>query len=279
MIQRPESRKTCHVDAEVRRRLDESGYARSGFAERYERFRPRPPAALLELLPPLAGVDRPRLVVDLGSGTGLSTRFWAELAGEVVGIEPNEAMREFAEQATDAANVRYVGASAYETGLPDSSADLVTASQSLHWMGPDRVFPEIGRILRPGGVFCAYQYFVLQTPLWEPEAEWEVVLARKAELRAARGLDANKRVWPISQERLDESGEFRRTRELVLHSIEQGDGERLVGFALSEGSMTTLLEAGASEEDVALDRLRAAARKMPDPVPWWIGYRVWIGLK
>ena len=273
------SRQTLRVDDEVQRRLEQSGYGRSGFATHYDRYRPRPPAALLELLPPLAGVDRPRLVVDIGSGTGLSTRFWAELADEVVGIEPNEPMREVAEQATDAGNVRYVGASAYETGLPNSSADLVTASQSLHWMRPERVFPEIGRILRSGGVFCAYEYFVLQTSLWEPEAEWEVVLTRKRELRATLGLDENKRVWPISQERLDESGEFRRTREVVLHSIEQGDGDRLVGFALSEGSMTTLLEAGASEEEVGLDRLRAAAETMSEPVPWWIGYRVWLGLK
>ncbi len=267
------------MDAELRRRLEQSGYGRSGFAEHYDRFRPRPPLALLELLPPLAGVDRPSLVVDLGCGTGLSTRFWAERADEVVGVEPNDAMRTFAEQATDTSNVRYLGASSYETGLPDACADLVTASQSLHWMRPERVFPEIGRILRPGGVFCAYEYFVLQTPRWELDAEWEVVLARKGELRARLGLDENKRVWPVSLERLEESGVFRYTRELVLHSTERGDGDRLVGFALSEGTMTTLLEAGATEEEVGLDRLRTVAETMREPMPWWIGYRAWIGLR
>jgi SAM-dependent methyltransferase len=234
---------------------------------------------LLELLPPLAGVERPSLVVDLGSGTGLSSRFWAERADRVTGVEPNEVMRTFAEQTTDAPNVSYLGASSYETGLPDACADLVTASQSLQWMRPERVFPEIGRILRPGGVFCAYEYFVLQTPLWEPEAEWERVLARKRELRAKLGLDESRRVWPVSLERLEESGAFRYARELVLHSVERGDGDRLVGFALSEGSMTTLLEAGVTEQDVGLDRLRALAENMDRSVPWWIGYRAWIGLK
>lgn len=265
------------MDDELGRRLEESGYRKPGFAEHYDAYRPRPPRALIELLPPLAGVERPNLVVDLGSGTGLSTHVWAEHADEVVGVEPNEAMRSFAERARDASNVRYLGRSSYETGLPDACADLVTASQSLHWMRPERVFPEIGRILRGGGLFCAYEYFVLQTPLWEPEAEWERVLSRKRELRAARALDA--RVWPVSRERLEESGAFRRTRELVLHNVEGGDGERLVGLALSEGSMTTLLEAGVSEEDVGLDRLRTAAEKMSEAVPWWIGYHVWIGLK
>jgi hypothetical protein len=66
-------------------------------------------------------------------------------------------------------------------------------------------------------------------------------------------------------------------RELLLHGVEQGDGERLVGLALSEGSLTTLLAAGATEEDVGLDRLRAVAATMREPVSWWIGYRAWIG--
>ena len=43
--------------------------------------------------------------------------------------------------------------------------------------------------------------------------------------------------------------------------------------------MSTLLEAGATEEDVGLDRLRATAARMPEPVPWWISYRVWLGLR
>jgi SAM-dependent methyltransferase len=267
------------LDEELRRRLDLSGYDRAGFAARYDRFRPRPPPALLDLLPPLAGLERPRLVVDLGSGSGLSARCWAERAEAVVGVEPNEAMRAYAEEAAVEPNVRFVGASAYETGLADGCADLVTAAQSLHWMRPDRVFPEVGRLLRRGGVFCAYEYFVLQTPLWFPESEWQLVRLRKADLRASLGLDRETQGWPISRDRLDKSGIFREVRELVLHSVERGDGERLVGLALSEGSMVTLLEAGVGEEDVGLDRLRAVAGTMRDPVPWWIGYRVWLGLR
>lgn len=265
------------MDPELRRRLEQSGYSHPGFAEKYDRNRPRPPAALLDLLPPLAGVDRPSLVVDLGSGTGLSTRFWAERAAEAVGVEPNDAVRRWAEQMTQASNVRYVGAPSDRTGLPEGCADIVTAAQSLHWMRPDRTLPEIGRILRPGGVFCAFEYFALQTPLWEPEAAWDVVLARKQDLRARHGLEHD--LWPVSRERIEQSGVFRLVRELALHSLEYGDGDRLVGLALSEGSLVTLLEAGVTEEELGLDRLREAALGMPDSAPWWLGYRVWVGLK
>jgi SAM-dependent methyltransferase len=261
---------------ELERRLGESGYDRAGFAARYDAVRPRPPAVLLELLPALAGVTRPRLVVDLGSGTGLSTRFWAERADEIVGVEPQAAVREWAESATKPKNVRYLAAASHQTGLRDECADIVTAAQSLQWMEPEPTFAEIGRILRAGGVFCAYEYVHLQTPLWEPERIWFEVIATKRRLRAERGLD--NRVFPVSCERLEESGVFSDVRELALHSVEEGDGERLVRLALSEGSLVTLLEAGVSEEEVGLDRLREVARGMPT-VAWWIGYRAWIGRK
>jgi SAM-dependent methyltransferase len=155
-----------------------SGYSAPGFAARYDANRPRPPEILLELVPQLAGVAWPRLVVDLGSGSGPSTRFWAWHAESVVGVEPNDEMRRFAESLTAAGNVSYVGASAYETGLPVSSADIITCSQSLQWMDPELVFPEIRRILRPGGVFAAF----------------------------------DRERWPASRERLAESGGGDRSR-------------------------------------------------------------------
>jgi SAM-dependent methyltransferase len=264
---------------EVRRGVDASGYSEPGFAERYDHYRPRPPAVLLEWLPRLAGVPRPSLVVDLGSGTGLSTRAWADAADRVVGVEPNDAMRGLAERISDASNVDYVVGSSYATSVPDAAADIVTCSQSLQWMDPEPTFREAGRILRSGGVFCAYQYESLQTPLWEPEAAWFELLERKGRLRRELGLDEGKRRWHVSLERLVEAGCFSDCRELRLHSVEEGNAERLVGFALSEGSLTTLLAAGVSEQDVVLDHLREAAERTigARPVPWLIGYRALIG--
>jgi len=58
----------------------------TGFADVYDAYRPRPPAVLADVLCALAGVVRPALVVDLGCGTGSSTRYWAERAGQVVGV-------------------------------------------------------------------------------------------------------------------------------------------------------------------------------------------------
>lgn len=39
--------------------------------------------------------------------------------------------------------------------LPDDSVDAVFVGQALHWFDIDRAFPEIARVLRPGGVLGA----------------------------------------------------------------------------------------------------------------------------
>ena len=82
--------------------IDRSGYAGEGFAELYDGSRPRPPAVIRDVLVRCAGGDRPALVIDLGCGTGLSTRLWAEHAYRVVGVEANPAMIERARASSPA---------------------------------------------------------------------------------------------------------------------------------------------------------------------------------
>jgi protein-L-isoaspartate O-methyltransferase len=75
-----------------------SGYMRDGFAARYDASSPTPAPALLALLCQFIQTPALRLVVDLGSGTGLSTAVWADRAQQVIGIEPQEAMRRAVDQ-------------------------------------------------------------------------------------------------------------------------------------------------------------------------------------
>ena len=86
----------------------------SGFADCYSAHRPAPPAALVDVLTQLAQASRPRLVVDVGSGTGLSTRIWARRAEEAIGVEPNPDMHREAESQTAVAGTS--GSVAYPAG-------------------------------------------------------------------------------------------------------------------------------------------------------------------
>ena len=250
----------------------------SSFAESYDRYRPHPPDALLELLARLAGVERPALVVDLGSGTGLSARAWSGRADRVVGIEPDDAMRAVAEER--GGGVEYMAAGASATGLPDACADIVTCSQSLHWMELEPTFAEVGRILRSGGVFAAYDYDM--TPVVDPEIDqaFEAVADTAVALRQTTGLISpwTHRHAALKREHLAAmraSGAFRYVRETVLHSVEPGDAERLIGLVRSLGAVEV------HRDQLSFDELeRVAQHVLGDRTePFWFGYRVRLGIR
>jgi SAM-dependent methyltransferase len=256
-----------------------SGFADPTFPAGYDTHRPGTPPALLDLLCLAAQVERPNLVVDLGSGTGLSTRAWADRAAEVVGVEASTEMKRLAEKATTPPNVRYIDGYALETGLADGIADVVTCSQSFHWMEPAPTLAEGARILRPGGVFAAYDYDWPPVVHWEVEAAFEELLDRVRELREPLGRPSYEKEAHL--DRIEQSGHFRYTREVVLHGREQGSAGRIVGMAMSLGPLIVLLESGVTEEELGLAQLREFAdRVLGDrEVRWFMCYRARLGIK
>ena len=259
--------------------IDRSGYDREGFSAHYDRFRPRPPQALLDVLCRYARTDRPELVVDLGCGTGLSTRAWSGTAARTVGLEPNPAMLAATEGAP---GVEYREAFAAETGLDDACADIVTCSQSLHWMEPEPTLAEAARILRRGGVFAAYDYD--WPPVVDPEVDeaFRSYQERRSELRRTLGIQKGADRWAKEEHlsRMRASGRFRYCREVLLHSIEGGDAERVGGFARSFGLPFADLADEQVERALRIDELEAVARRVlgDRTVPFLFGYRVRIGV-
>jgi len=257
--------------------IERSEYSRPGFADVYDRARPAPPAALLDLLCRLARVERPGLVVDLGSGTGLSTRVWAERAVAVVGIEPNADMLARAELATSAPNVTFAEGYSNATGIEDGVADIVTCSQSLHWMEPDETFAEAARILRRGGVFAAYDYDLPPAVHPDVDAAFDEYQRQRREVRRSRDIQMGAERLPKGKEghleRMRASGCFRTCRELLVHGVDRADAARVVGLAESIGPS---LE---RETVAALDELRAVCERIlgAGPTTWHIGYRVRVG--
>jgi SAM-dependent methyltransferase len=261
------------------RLIETSGYDRPGFANTYERFRPRTPRALVDMLCRFARTARPPLVVDLGCGTGLSTRAWSGVARRAIGIEPNAAMLH---AAAPAPGIEYRHAYAQETSLEDRIADIVTCSQSLHWMEPEPTFAEAARILPPGGVFAAYDYD--WPPVVDPdvdEAFW-AYQGRWRDVRRRRGIERGADVWPKEGhlERMRASGRFRFCRDVVLHSLEEGNADRIVGFARSIGTPAADLPEDELERELLIGELEAAARRVLGnrTVPFLFGYRVRVAI-
>jgi len=263
--------------------IGRSGYLEEGFANVYDRYRPSPPAGLFDVLTLAAGVERPRLIVDLGCGTGLATRVWSERADEVFGVEPNPRMLERARTSTEQPNIRYVEAYGADTGLPAGGADLVTSFQSFHWMEPQPVLAEAARVLRDGGVFAACDYDV--PPFVEPEvdAAHMTLMKTRREARERLSAPAGSSTWPKDRH-LDEisaSGRFRYVRELLAHGWWETDAERMVGFAESIGGPRELFTEQAPEVGDAFEGLRETAARVLGTRTWpvLLCYRIRAGIK
>jgi SAM-dependent methyltransferase len=263
--------------------IERSGFLSEGFADVYDRYRPAPAREVLDVLAAVGGVDHPQLVVDLGCGTGLSTRAWADRSDKVVGVEPNPRMVARARNASREPNVRYVEAYAAETGLFPDSADLVTSFQAFHWMEPQPVLAEAARILRDGGVFAACDYDV--PPFVEPEVDEAFAahfLARR-EARKRLGIEAGAARWPKERhvEEIRASGRFRYVRELVAHGWWETDAERLIGLAESIGGPREIFGDEAPEVAATFEQLRETAERVLGDRRWpvLLCCRLRIGIK
>lgn len=107
-------------------------------------------------------------IVDIGSGSGRSTFYFAQYAKSVIGVEPEKAMQELAEREAirrGITNVRFLEGSGQEIPLPDKSVDIVTAiTAAFHPI--EEIVPafirEATRVLRPGGLILVEDI----TPGW-----------------------------------------------------------------------------------------------------------------
>ena len=133
----------------------------SGQADAYARYRPPYPdeADPRRDCPVRPRRGRPR-VVDVGCGTGICSRLFAERGISVIGVEPNSAMRRRAEATPCPAGPppRYRTGTAEATGLPDAIADCVVAAQAFHWFDAGAALREFHRLLKPGGWMALLWY-------------------------------------------------------------------------------------------------------------------------
>ena len=113
-------------------------------AAAYDAARPSYPDALVQRI--VDGHSAPS-ILDIGCGTGIAALQLRAAGGDVVGIEPDQRMAEFAR--SKGLRVEH---STFEAWDPrDRSFDIVTAAQSWHWVDPAIGATKAATILRPGG--------------------------------------------------------------------------------------------------------------------------------
>ncbi len=160
----------------------------TGLAEIYDRYRPRYPAVAIAAV--LDGLSEHPDAVDIGAGTGISTRALVDAGARAIAIEPNDDMRSFA--VASGLDVRAGNASA--TGLPDRCADVVTSFQAFHWFANAEALAEIRRLLRPGGRIAL---------VWNERDLRDPFTREYRDLERASGEDAMLATLEFSDEQLE----------------------------------------------------------------------------
>ena len=135
----------------------------TGLSKAYQEHRPDYPAEITAagaafLTAGGRSCDASLLVVDVGAGTGISTRAWRRALGDacrIVGVEPGADMRREAVAATPSdQRIDYLEGSAEALPVAAGEADLVTAAQAAHWFDRPRFYAEADRALGPAGVIA-----------------------------------------------------------------------------------------------------------------------------
>jgi SAM-dependent methyltransferase len=123
-------------------------------AQSYAAFRPSYPPEAIDAA--LEGLGDPSalVVADLGAGTGISSRLFADRGACVIAIEPNAKMRA---QAQPHPNVRWNDGTAQHTGLADASVDLIVACQAFHWFATSEAMREFRRVARRRAALLQYE--------------------------------------------------------------------------------------------------------------------------
>ena len=215
-------------------------------AAEYARHRPDyPPEAVHWALAPATG-PAPIRVLDLAAGTGKLTAVILATGAEVVAVEPDEAMR--AQLVAQLPQVTALAGTAENIPLPDASVDAVLVGQALHWFDHEHALPEIGRVLRPGGMLAG---------LWNDD-DFSVAWVRDMDrIHTAiqnypntRGIDLPVEFGPFgAHERAEFPHSQRRT------------AESLVATAKTHSLFLTMAEPERTE---TLDRMLAYLRSRPE---------------
>jgi SAM-dependent methyltransferase len=150
-------------------------------AERYNRARPSYPAALVDRI---IATSPGRDVLDVGCGTGISSRLFQAAGCQVLGVDPDPRMAELARQGGLAVEV----AKFEDWESAGRTFDAVIAGQAWHWVDPIAGAAKAARALRPGGRLAVF-WNTFQPPPDLNEAFAEAFrLARPDPSAPGRGL-------------------------------------------------------------------------------------------
>lgn len=150
-------------------------------------------------------------------------------------------------------------------------------------MEPAQTLVEVARVLRDGGIFAAIDCDWPPTMHWQAEQAHRELMVGVSVLEQQHGIYNSVKKWSKNchLENMQNSGHFRYTSEIVVHHVEAGNADRLIGLALSQGGVEGLLKLGLTEVEIGLADFRNSIGIILGDMqcPWYFSYRVRLGVK
>lgn len=132
--------------------MAKGGYGNFGIlSDRYDEARQNFPDEVLGYLWSKVRVITPS-VLDLGCGTGISSRQLAAHGAVVTGADKDRAMIRVA-RSKHTPRIHYVVAPVEKLPFDDEEFDVLTAFSAFHWFATPRALLEVKRVLKPNGLF------------------------------------------------------------------------------------------------------------------------------
>lgn len=153
----------------------------SAHSAAYVQGRPHYPAELFAYIASLTSSHE--LAVDCACGNGQAS---SGLAAHYAHVIANDASVQQLREAPADPRISFLACTAERQAVRSGAADLFVVAQAAHWFDFDRFYPEVQRVLKPGGVIVLIGYglarvhpdidavvdtFYSQTvgPYWPPE--------------------------------------------------------------------------------------------------------------
>ena len=188
------------------------------------------------------GGRKPSRTLDIGCGTGLSTRALAAL-GTVVGIDISAPMLREAARS----RLRLARGRAERLPFPAASFDLVTMGSAFHWCEPGPLGAEFRRVLAAGGHLAVFDHCLLGRMEGEPRfsAWFEAYKNRFVRPPRHPAFDATREEGfvPVARERFE---------HVLVQSL-----DALVGYVTSQSNVLAAVTAGTISMGDAEAEVRA----------------------
>ncbi|MBO0769564.1 MAG: class I SAM-dependent methyltransferase [Solirubrobacterales bacterium] len=125
-------------------------------AEQYHASRPSYPPEMVDDVIIYAGAKPGTRAVEVGAGTGIATKLFADRGLEIDAIEPSAEMANVAAKQATTNKVHFRSESFEDADLKPDAYKLVYSAQAWHWVEPLTAEKQAARALRSGGALACF---------------------------------------------------------------------------------------------------------------------------